>query len=89
MAIEKGAAEYLDDAMKKVGLLVSQIKSNSSEPGYILDDRAEYIEQMFDRRMRFPLRDRWNSIEEAKAHTDRAYQACLDHALRMNWIKGQ
>ena len=89
LAIEKGAAEYLDDAMKKVGLLVSQIKSNSSEPGYILDDRAEYIEQMFDRRMRFPLRDRWNSIEEAKAHTDRAYQACLDHALRMNWIKGQ
>lgn len=89
LSIEKGAAACLDEATKKIEVLVSQIKANSSEPSYILNDRAEYVKQMFDREMRFPLRDRWNSIEEAKAHTDKAYQACVNHALRMNWIRGR
>ena len=87
LAVEKGAAACLDEAMKKIELLVSQIKLNTSEPSYILNDRAKYIKEMFDREMRFPLRDRWNSVEEAQAHTVKAYQTCLNHALRMNWIK--
>lgn len=87
LSIEKGASAYLDEAMKKIELLVSQIKLNTSEPSYVLNDRAKYIKEMFDREMRFPLRDRWNSVEEAKTHTVKAYQTCLNHALRMNWIK--
>ena len=57
--------------------------TNNTFSGMTFSERQE----MFDREMRFPLRDRWNSVEEAKTHTVKAYQTCLNHALRMNWIK--
>ena len=88
--IEQEVAAYLKDVSEKLGDLCAQVRANKkpTTPDYELNSRVEYLKGMFDREMRFPLRDRWNSVEEAKLHADKAYKTCLDHALRMGWIDG-
>ena len=80
--------QCLKDASARLDELFAQIRSNKkpTTPDYELNSRTEYLKGMFDREMRFPIRDRWNSFEEAKLHADKAYKTCLDHALRMGWI---
>lgn len=88
--VEQDVALYLTGISAKLENLCVQVRANKrpTTPNYELNSRVEYLKGMFDREMRFPLRDRWNSFEEAKQHADKAYKACLDHALGMGWIDG-
>ena len=88
--VEQDVALYLNGISAKLETLCVQVRANKkpTTPNYELNSRVEYLKGMFDREMRFPLRDRWNSVEEAKQHADKAYKACLDHALGMGWIDG-
>lgn len=81
---------YLKEISAKLESLYAQVRANKkpTTPDYELNSRVEYLKGMFDREMRSPLRDRWNSFDEAKQHADKAYKACLDHALGMGWIDG-
>lgn len=88
--VEQDVALYLNGISAKLKNLCVQVRANKrpTTTNYELNSRVEYLKGMFDREMRFPLRDRWNSFEEAKQHADKAYKACLDHALGMGWIDG-
>ena len=90
-SIEQSATAYLNCVSAKLEDLIAQVRANRNAmtPSYELDSRAKYLKDMFDREMRFPLRDRWDSVDKAKTHTDNAYKKCLNHAKRMNWIKGE
>ena len=88
--VEQEVASYFKSISTKLENLCAQVRANKkpTTPNYELNSRVEYLKGMFDREMRFPLRDRWNSFEEAKQHADKAYKACLEHALGMGWIDG-
>ena len=90
-AIEAEASAYLKSVSEKLEGLIEQMKAckNDMTPDYEITSRAEYLRKMFDREMRFPLRDRWNSVEEAKTHTDKAFESCQEHAYRMHWINNE
>ena len=86
--VDQEVAAYLENVSARLEGLCAQVRANKKPmtPDYELNSRAECLKGMFDQEMRFPLRDRWDSFEQAKLHADKAYKTCLEHAHRMGWI---